>query len=120
MSNHSPIPQALLHKTDSTKPKEEKSIFERSLDFVSNHATALTAISYAPVLAEEGLASVRGINLARKYLEPEKVTKLACNYAKAWATYAGVAAVVSGGVAVGIKLANYLKREEKQSKGVKG
>lgn len=101
----------LLHKVDKNKPQDQKDKVEKTLDFVSNNAGKLTLASYAPLLAEEGLASIRGVKMAKKYLSPEQLTKLSANYIRAWGTYAGVAVGVAGGVALGIKAANAIKEK---------
>ncbi len=99
----------LFHKVDKNKPQEEKGKLEKTLDFVSNNAGKLTLASYVPMLAEEGLASFNGINMAKKYLSPDQLGKLKGNYLKAWGTYAATAGLVAGGVALGIKVANVIK-----------
>lgn len=101
---------AVLHKTDKTKPNSQKDIKEKSLDFVSNHPAGLTLASYLPILAEEGLASIRGLKYASKYLEPEKITKIGRNCLTAFSTYLIAAGMVSAGVYIGNELSkgNYL------------
>lgn len=99
----------LLHKVDKNKPQEEKGKLEKTLDFVSNNAGKLTLASYTPLLAEEGLASINGLKMAKKYMSPEQLKKLAMNYGKAWGTYATLALVVAGGVGLGVMLANGIK-----------
>lgn len=101
----------LLHKVDKTKPEEEKSKLEKTADFVSNNAGKLTLASYVPLLAEEGLASIRGVKHAAKHLSPDKVSKLAMNYTKAWGTYAATAGLIAGGVALGVALAQGIKNK---------
>ena len=104
----------LLHKVDKTKPKEQKGKIERVLDFVSDNAGKLTLASYIPLVAEEGLASIRGLKAAAKYLPKDVVKKLGVNYLKNWGTYAATAAAISGGVALGVSVANKIK-EKKQA-----
>lgn len=105
----------LFHKVDKTKPQEQKGKMERALDFVSNNAGKLTLATYVPMLAEEGLASVRGLKAAAKHLPKDVVKKLGANYAKAWGTYAMVAGAVSLGVAAGVKVADMIRN--KKNKG---
>ncbi|MCR5265174.1 MAG: hypothetical protein K6E29_01100 [Cyanobacteria bacterium RUI128] len=104
----------LLHKVDKDKPQEQKGKLEKTLDFISDNAGKLTLATYIPMLAEEGLASIRGLKAAAKHLPKDVLTKLGTNYLKAWSTYAGIAAAVSGGVALGIHVANKMK-EKKQA-----
>lgn len=103
----------LLHKVDNNKPKEEKGFVEKSLDFISNNAGKLTFATYTPVLAEEGLASIRGLKAAAKHLPKDVIQKMSVNAMKAWSTYAGVAVAVSGGVALGIHVANKIKEKKR-------
>lgn len=102
----------LLHKVDNTKPKEQKGKVERTLDFISNNAGKLTLATYIPMLGEEGLASIRGLKAAAKHLPKDVISKLGANYLRAWGTYAGIAAAVSGGVALGIHIANKMKEKK--------
>ena len=101
----------LLHKVNKTKPQNEKGKVEKTLDFVSENAGKLTLASYAPMLAEEGLASIRGLKLASKHLPKDVIKKLGFNYMKAWGTYALLAGAVAGGVALGINVANKIKNK---------
>lgn len=104
----------LLHKVDKTKPQEQKGKLEKTLDFVSENAGKLTFASYLPMLAEEGLASIRGLKQASKHLPKEIVGKLGANYLKAWGTYGALAAAVAGGVALGIKVADKIKNNNSE------
>lgn len=97
---------AMFHKVDNTKPQKDKSKTEKTLDFVSNHAGKLTLASYIPIVLEEGLASIDGIKMAKKYLKPEQISKLKDNYFKAFQTYAGTALLIAGAVG----LANLIKK----------
>ena len=103
---------ALLHKKDKTKPNQNKNITEKVLDFISNNATGLTAISVVPLVAEEGLASIRGLMSASKHLPKETVSKLSKNYAKAWSTYAILATGTILGVWAGQKIADVIKNKK--------
>ena len=97
---------AMFHKVDNTKPQKDKSKTEKTLDFVSNHAGKLTLASYIPIVLEEGLASIDGIKMAKKYLKPEQISKLKGNYFKAFQTYAGTALLIAGTIG----LANIIRK----------
>jgi len=63
-------------KSPNDKPKNK---FDKTTDFIKNNVGKLTFASLLPALAEEGLASIRGCNTAKKLLNPDlakKVTKL--------------------------------------------
>ena len=55
---------------------------EKTLDFIANNAGKLTLASYMPMLAEEALASHRGIGQAKKYVSKEILSGLKKNYLK--------------------------------------
>lgn len=102
----------LFHNVDKTKPNSEKGFKEKTADFMKNHAAALTLASYAPLLGEEALASVRGVRQASKVASKDVVKGLMKNYAKAWGTYAFVAGLVSGAVALGIAISDKIKQKK--------
>lgn len=76
-------------------------------DFIEKHAGAIGFLSFLPTIIEEGLASLRGVNAAKKVLgKAANLKPLKRNYLAAWLTYliaglgVGVAskmAVLSGG-----------------------
>lgn len=94
----------LVHHVNEKKPKEEKGKIEKTLDFITDNAGKITLASYAPMLIEEGLASIRGINMGKKYLDPKMLNKLKGSYLKAWSTYALTASVVAATIGLGITL----------------
>ena len=87
---------AILRKK---KPDSETSetVIGRSLDFVKENCVGLTVLTQVPTLLEEGLASIKGQNLAKPYLPKAQLKHLAKMNGVAWLTYfAGVAAVTAG------------------------
>lgn len=105
----------LLHKVDKTKPQEQKGAVEKTLDFVSENAGKLTFATYVPMLAEEGLASIRGLKQASKHLPKDVVNKIGWNYLKAWGTYGAVAVGVAGGITLAIKVADKIKNKSAEN-----
>ena len=79
-----------------TKPKGAS----RSItDIIEDNCGKIAFIAMLPVVAEEAIASIRGINLAKSVnMEKTLVNNLKKLYAKAFATYGGRA--VLGGLAV--------------------
>lgn len=102
----------LCHDVKNT-PKNEKSKLEKTKDFIKNNAGKLTLASFVPMLAEEGLASINGLKFAKKYLQPDKLKKLAGGYGLAWLSYCAVAIAFTasawGGIKVRDKIMNYKK-----------
>lgn len=71
-------------------------------DFIEKHAGLIGFLSFLPTIAEEGLASLLGVNAAKKVLgKTANLKPLKRNYFAAWLTY-----VIAGlGVGVASKLA---------------
>lgn len=102
----------LFHNVDKTKPEKQKGFMEKTADFMKNHAGALTLASYIPLLGEEGLASIRGVQQARKVASKDAVKGLIKNYTKAWGTYALVAGIVTTAVTLGIAISDKIKQKK--------
>jgi hypothetical protein len=102
-----------LFKSKKKEGQEPNGIIDKMTTFIKNNAGKLTFAALIPTLAEEGLASVRGLKHAAKHLPAKTIKNLARNYATAWSTYAGTAAIIAGGVALGIKVANHIKEGKK-------
>ena len=106
---------SLLHNVDKSKSSEEKSKKEKTLDFVSKNAGKLTFATYLPILAEEALASVKGVKYAKEFLKPEQLTKLKGNYKKAFGTYAQVAVITSAAVGLASIVADKIRNGSKHN-----
>lgn len=106
---------AMFHNVDRSKPQDKKGKVEKTLDFISNNAGKLTLASYAPMLAEEGIASARGIKMAKKYLNPKQISMLKGSYKKAFSTYATVALLVSGLVGFGAMLKEGIVNKKREN-----
>lgn len=76
-----------------TKPKDaKKSVFDR----IEDNCGKIAFLALMPVVAEEAIASYRGVNLAKKAgLEDALVKNLKKLYRKALTTYAGYAVLIS-------------------------
>ena len=80
-----------------TKPKEAKRSFT---DIIEDNCGKIAFLALTPVIAEEGIASIRGIKLAKAAgLAEPMIKNLKRLYSKALLTYTGRA--VLGGLAVG-------------------
>ena len=88
------------------KPEGEKSdtIIGKALDFTKDNCVAITAAAHAPVVLEEGLASIRGAKMAKNFMSPEKLQAINTMNKKAWLTYALTAATGVAATYVGSKL----------------
>lgn len=101
------IPLTLLNigffgsnKKKAQENKTEKS--NKATNFIHNNAGKLTFLCFSPVIAEEALASLRGLKFAKKYLTPEQNSIHVKNQMKALSTYALTGVIISAAVALGI------------------
>ncbi len=98
-------PIALIGMFTNNNPKDDepKKGVSKVTSFVKDNAGVLTAATFTPMLAEEGLASLRGNKLAKELLDPSLAKKVAKSNALGFASYALVTIVASLGVHFGIK-----------------
>lgn len=73
-------------KVDGEKPKNS---WDKFTTFVKNHCGTIAFVGTLPTLAEEGLASIKGVNAAKPFLDKASLQKLKTLNAKAFLTYAG-------------------------------
>ncbi len=67
---------ALANKRKTTdKTNENDSKIQKTKDFVKRNAGKLTLFAYAPMVLEEGLATLRGENIARKLVKSGDLSK---------------------------------------------
>lgn len=97
-------PVSLIALFKTKKSEEPKSVTGKVTKFIKENAGKLTFAAFLPVLAEEGLATLRGNSFARKALSPELAKKAAKTNALGFATYLGLAALSSLGVYLGVKV----------------
>lgn len=90
----------LFHNKKSSKNKNNE--HKTMADFIHNNAGKLTFLAFLPVLLEEGMASIKGIKLAKPYLT-EKQHKLHIrNLSIAYCSYLFTPIILGGAVALGI------------------
>ena len=99
------IPIALIaflkvNKNSDGKPKRT---WDKITDFIKNNAGKLTFLTFAPVLIEEAMASIKGNGFAKKVLSPELAEKVAKSNKIAYITYLGLALTSSIGIYIGVK-----------------
>lgn len=75
------------------KPKQEGETSEtrigRGLDFVKRNCVGLSALAVAPILLEEGLATLKGIHLAKGLLKGDAMKNMVKVCGAGWLTYLG-------------------------------
>lgn len=92
------------------KPKKEgeksDTFIGKTLDFIKENCTALTAGCFAPMLIEEGLASYRGAKIAKTFLVQKKMKAINTLNFRGWLTYAVLAGASIASVYVADKIRN--------------
>lgn len=67
---------SLMNKRKTTDEKEQNdSIFQKTGDFIKRNAGKLAFLSFVPTLAEEGIASLKGQNIAKELTKDGTLTK---------------------------------------------
>lgn len=99
-----PIALIALWKTKKVPNEKPKNTLDKTTTFIKDNAGKLTFAAMLPILAEEGLATLKGNSLAKKLLSPELAKKVAKTNALGFTTYL-LAAVLSGlGIYLGVKV----------------
>lgn len=88
--------------------EESANVVGKGLDFVKDNCVALTAATQIPCLAEEGLATLKGWKMAKKYVTPEEFKMIKTGNKKAYMTYLASAAAVTGAVFVANTVKNWI------------
>ena len=116
-----PILLVALFRKPKDKREESTTFVGKSLDFVKDNAVALTAACNAPIVLEEGLASIKGARMAKGILSPEKLKAMKKMDFKAWCTHAVAAGIAVAGVWAANKIKNWLCTDDTldNSKAVK-
>lgn len=89
----------------SQKDKEKKN---KPIEFLQNNAGKLAFLAASPLLAEEGLASIRGLKAAKPYLDKVDYKKFKSSYLRAFMGYFSNAAFVAGAAFAGLKIKNFI------------
>lgn len=98
----------------SDVPTEADSRSQKIKHFVKANAGKLTFLAFTPMLAEEGLASLKGGKIAKKVLDPSLLKKVRATNALGFTSYA-LCAVASGvGVALGVKIKDNIQAKHEQ------
>lgn len=93
-----------LLKPKKKEGQEPNGIIDKTTTFIKNNAGKLTFAALIPTLAEEGLASIRGGQIAKKVLNPKLLKKINRNNFLAWTTYLAGALITTGAIALSIKI----------------
>ena len=103
-----PIVAIGLLKTKKAEGEKSEGIIDKAADFIKNNAGKLTFATFLPILAEEGMASLKGNKLAKEFLNPELANKVSKVNFIAYCTYLLGAAAAGLGAYLGIKVKDIL------------
>lgn len=91
-------------KAKKSEGEKSDTILDKEIDFIKDNCVEIAAISQAPLLLEEGLASIKGAKLAKKVLSPDRVKAINIANWKGWLTYFISSAFLVGTTYVASKL----------------
>lgn len=95
--------------TPKKKEGEESSgIVDKTATFIKNNVGKLTFAALIPTLAEEGLASVRGGQIAKKVLDPKLLKRVSRNNFLAWTTYFTGTLIATEAVYIAVKIRDHV------------
>ena len=103
------LPVSLIFAIGLLKPKKKEGekpngIIDKTTTFIKNNTGKLTFATFVPILAEEGLASIRGCNIAKKVLNLKFLKRINRTNFFAWTTYFISALMTAGMVALSVKI----------------
>jgi len=93
-----------LWKNKKAPGQEPGGKIDKTTDFIKNNAGKLTFLTFLPLLAEEGFASIKAHGFAKKVLNPSLLKKVNTTNKFGFLTYLLRAVSVSAGIAVAIKV----------------
>lgn len=99
-----PMLYGAFSKESKAKDGEELTFAQKTNNFIRNNAGKISFATMLPVLAEEGMASIRGCKLANSLLPKGLAKNVAKGNALAYLTYLGSAAGLALGAYVAVKV----------------
>lgn len=99
-----PISLIALCKGKKAPNEKPKSNTDKATTFIKENAGKLTFATFLPMLIEEGMASAKGNNFAKKLLKPELAQKVVKTNVLGFTSYAAIAILSSFGLYIGTKV----------------
>lgn len=96
------------------KDEKDKNALDKTGDFIKDNCVAISALATVPTVLEERLASVKGAQIAKKVLEPDKLKILNKANGKAFLTYLIGATLLPLGVYVAKKIRDSFDKPKEQ------
>lgn len=108
-----------LLKRKKVEGEEPKGFFDKTTTFIKNNVGKLTLAAFAPIVAEELMATYRGNKMAKKVLSPELFKKVQKTNRFGAMTYIAVGVGAALAAVVGSKVRDAIAKP-KEIKAVKG
>lgn len=93
-----------LFKNKKSDGEKTVGFKDKVTTFIKNNTAVLTFAALLPTLAEEGLASIRGKNIAKNILSPALLKKVNKANAFAWGSYLLGAAATTAAAKIGVEV----------------
>lgn len=107
-----PILWISLFKTKKSPNQKSEGTIDKATTFVKENAGKLTFAVFLPGLINEGMASIKGFNCAKKLLTPELLKKVSKLNLLGLATYIVTAVASSLGVLAAVKVKDAIAKPE--------
>lgn len=107
-----PISMIALFKTKKAPGEKPKNKIDKTTTFIKENAGKLTFATFLPMLAEEGLATMKGNKFAKKLLSPDLAKKVAKTNAFGFSTYLLLATLSGAGIYLGTKVKDTIAKHE--------
>lgn len=103
------------NKESKNKKTETETETETVVDFIHDNAGKLTFATFLPVLIEEGMASIKGVKLAKPYLDKVQHQLNIKNHLIAFSSYLQVPIIFAGAVVLGLFAKDKIIQHEKSN-----
>lgn len=99
-----PLFLVALLKSKKSPDENSEGFIDKTTDFIKNNIGKLSFLTCLPILAEEGLASVKGVKFAKKVLDPKLLDKVKTDCKAGFLSYLITFATVSAASALAVKI----------------
>ena len=113
-----PIVAIALLKKPKAEGEKPQGAWDKATTFIQNHAGILTASTFIPTIAEEGLATLRGNKFAKELLSPDLAKKVVKSNRYGMATYVAMAALFGTAAYLAVKVKNAIAHPELKKNNV--
>ena len=110
-----PLIAIALLKKPKVEGEKPQGVLDKVTTFIKDHVGVLTAATFIPTIAEEGLATLRGNKFAKELLSPNLAKKVAKSNGYGFATYVVTAAAFGAAAYLAVKVKNAIAHPENSS-----